>query len=268
MTEKILKTQYGDVHYWISDQINKEKDTIFFMHRLSASHELFVMQTDHFSKDHNVIVWDAPAHGTSRPYKDFTYEKAAKDAAEILKGNDIKEAVFVGQSMGGFIIQSVIKRFPDIVKGFVSIDSCPFGDKYYSKSDRWWLRQIEWMSNLYPDKALRKAIAKQCTRCERSYQNMLKMLSVYEKKELCHLLGIGYAGFLEDNSDIKITCPVMLIVGEYDKTGKVISYNKEWAKDLNTDIRWIKDAAHNSNDDRPDEVNRHIEEFLQICSDK
>ena len=79
-------------------------------------------------------------------------------------------------------------------------------------------------------------------------------------------MGIGYAGFLEDNCDIDITCPVMLIVGEYDKTGKVITYNKEWAKDLDVQITWIKDAAHNSNDDRPDQVNKYIEEFLKAHS--
>ena len=262
MKEKILKTQYGDVHYWLSDQITKDRNTIFFLHGLTASHDLFVSQTEYFSKDHNLIAWDAPAHGASRPYKDFTYEKAATDAVDILKENGISEAVFVGQSMGGFITQSVIKRFPGYVKGFVSIDSCPFGEKYYSGSDRWWLNQIEWMSALYPDKSLKKAIAKQCTKTERSYQNMHRMLSVYGKKELCHLMGIGYAGFLKDNCDIDITCPVMLIVGEYDKTGKVISYNKEWAKDLNTEIKWISDAAHNSNDDRPEQVNKYIEEFL------
>ena len=176
MIGKILETKYGNVHYWISEQIISDRKTVFFLHGLTASHELFTNQTEYFSKKYNVITWDAPAHGASRPFVDFTYEKAAVAAAEILKANGIGGAVFVGQSMGGFITQSVIKRYPEIVKGFVSIDSTPFGEKYYSKSDRWILRQIEWMSALYPDKSLRKAIAKQVTRTERSYQNMYRML--------------------------------------------------------------------------------------------
>lgn len=263
MIEKILETESGNIHYWISENYRNECGTIFFLHGLTASHDLFVNQVEYFSKGYNVIVWDAPAHGLSRPYKDFTYEKAALAAVQILKDNDIKEAAFVGQSMGGFITQSVLKRFPEYVKCFVSLDSTPFGEKYYSKSDRWWLRQIEWMSALYPDKALRKAIAKQCTTTKRSYQNMFQMLSVYDKKELCHLMGIGFAGFLEDNCDLKITCPVLLIVGEHDRTGKVIHYNIAWAEELGTSITWIKDAAHNSNDDQPEQVNKYIENFLK-----
>ena len=262
MIGKILKTESGDVHYWISDQMRSGRATLFFLHGLTACHDLFADQTAYFDGKYNIITWDAPAHGASRPYKDFTYEKAAIAAAGILKENGISEAVFIGQSLGGFITQSVIKRFPELVKAFVSIDSTPFGEKYYSRSDRWWLNQIEWMSALYTDKGLRKGVAGQCTRTPKAYQNMYQMLSFYDKKELCHLMGIGFAGFLEDNSDITIKCPVMLIVGEKGKTGKVQKYNKEWSEDLGVPITWIKDAAHNSNDDQPEHVNRHIEEFL------
>ncbi len=262
MIEKILITGFGNVHYWISDRIDRNRMSLFFLHGLTASHALFEKQIPFFEVNYNVIVWDAPAHGLSRPYADFTYEKAANDAVKILDDNGIDTAVFIGQSMGGFITQSVIKRFPERVIGFAAIDSTPYGEKYYSRSDKWWLRQIEWMCSLFPDKSLRKAVAKQCTRTERSYQNMLNMHSFYDKKELCHLLGIGFAGFLDDNSDININCPVLLIVGEHDNTGKVITYNKEWSKDLGVPITWIKDAAHNSNDDRPEQVNELIDLFI------
>ncbi len=263
MKERILKTGYGDVHYWISDDLVKDRITLFFLHGLTAGHKLFSKQIVHYEGRYNIITWDAPAHGESRPYTDFTYEKAAAAAKQILDDNGISQAVFIGQSMGGFITQSVIKRFPKAVCGFVSIDSTPFGEKYYSSSDKWWLRQIEWMSNLYPDKLLRKAIAGQCTVTERSYRNMLDMLSVYGKKELCHLMGIGFAGFLDDNCDIDIKCPVLLIVGEKDKTGYVKKYNEEWSAAIGVPVTVIKDAAHNSNDDNPEAVNKAIDEFLK-----
>lgn len=266
MKEKLLDTDSGIIHYWISERINEEYTTLFFLHGLTASHELFSKQIEYFSPEYNVIAWDAPAHGLSRPFTDFTYEKAAFAAKQILSDNGIGKAVFIGQSMGGFITQSVLKRFPECVQGFVSVDSCPFGEKYYSRSDKWWLRQIEWMSSFYPDRTIRKAIARQCTRTDRAYRNMINMLSAYGKKELCHLMGIGFAGIIEDNCDLIIQCPVMLIVGEYDMTGKVKHYNDEWSKDINVPVTWIKDAAHNSNDDQPEQVNGHIERFLKTIA--
>ena len=261
--EKIIKTESGDVHYWIFGDIDCNKRTLFFLHGLTANHKLFNKQTDYFSKEYNVISWDAPAHGKSRPFDNFTYEKAAFAAKELLEENGIVKAVFIGQSMGGFITQSVLKRFPEIVEGFVSIDSCPYGEKYYLKSDKWWLRQVEWMAKLYPDKSLRKSIAKQVSTTEGTYLNMLEMLEDYDKNELCHLMGIGYSGFLDDVSDLKIQCPTLLIVGDKDVTGRVIKYNKEWAEELGCKVSRIKDAAHNSNFDKPEEVNSRIEEFLK-----
>ena len=92
---------------------------------------------------------------------------------------------------------------------------------------------------------------------------MISMLSGYTKKELCHLMGIGFAGFLEDNRVMDIPCPVLLIMGEKDTTGKVKTYNKEWTKRTGYPLVWIKDAAHNANVDQPEEVNRCITEFLK-----
>ena len=203
MKKKFLTTEYGNVCYWISDLFLEERITLFFLHGLTASHKLFSKQTEYFDSRYNLLIWDAPAHGESRPYTDFSYEKAANAAKQILDENGINNAVFIGQSLGGFITQSVIKRYPEAVSGFVSIDSTPFGEKYYSSSDKWWLRQIEWMSKLYPDKSLRKAVANQCTTKKNAYENMIEMLSAYDKNELCHLMGIGFAGFLVDNSQIE-----------------------------------------------------------------
>lgn len=74
------------------------------------------------------------------------YEKAANIIKQIFEKSNIPHAGFVGQSMGGFITQAVIKRFPAIVKAFVAIGSTPYGNSYYSKSDVFWLKQIEWMA--------------------------------------------------------------------------------------------------------------------------
>ncbi len=80
-------------------------------------------------------------------------------------------------------------------------------------------------------------------------------------------MGIGFAGFLADNCDLEINCPVLLIVGRKDRTGKVQSYNRHWSEDIGVPITWIENAAHNSNDDDPEAVNTAIEAFLdsRIC---
>lgn len=265
MIEKNIITNGGNVFYWVSDEWSKEKETLFFLHGLTADHTMFEKQFDYFSNSCNIIAWDAPAHGKSRPYTQFTYEKAAKVIKEILKELKVSKVILVGQSMGGFISQSFIYRYPEKVKGFIAIDSTPFGD-YYSKSDIWWLRQIEWMSKLFPVNMLKKAMAKQNSVTRYGQENMIKMLSVYGKEELCKLMGIGYAGFLEDNRDLQITCSTILLVGEKDKTGKVRVYNKEWSRRTGIELIWIPNAAHNSNVDNYESVNSNIKNFIDGLS--
>lgn len=252
----------GSIVYWKSDTFDLSRDTLFFLHGLTANHTMFEQQFPAFIENYNIIAWDAPAHGESRPYSDFNYENATRGLKQILDECGVQKTVLIGQSMGGFIAQGFICRYPEMVKAFVAIDSTPYGD-YYSESDMWWLRQIERISKLFTEKLLKSSMAKQNSATEIGRSNMMTMIDAYSKSELCHLMGIGYAGFLEDNKECEISCPVLLIVGERDNTGKVRSYNKEWAKNTGFPLIWIPNAAHNSNVDNPEVVNKAIMDFVR-----
>ncbi len=223
---------------------------------------MFEQQFPVFEKFYNIIAWDAPSHGASRPYREFTYENASKGLKKIIDECRVHNVVLIGQSMGGFIAQAFICRYPEMAKAFVAIDSTPYGD-YYSKIDMWWLKQIEWMSRLFPEKLLKSSMEKQNSLTEIGRLNMATMIEGYKKAELCHLMGMGYADFLEDNRVCKLSCPVLLIIGEKDNTGKVRAYNRKWAKRTGYPLVWISNAAHNSNIDNPSEVDEAIMAFIE-----
>ncbi len=262
MTRKSVSTASGEVVYYTSENWDCGRDTLVFLHGLTADHTMFDPQFEYFKVKYNIIAWDAPAHGKSRPFADFTYPKAAEALKQIFDENGVTSASIAGQSMGGYIAQSFIKRYPETVKAFIGIDTTPYGEGYYSKSDIFWLKRIETLAKLYPINAMKRAVAKQVSVTENGYKNMLSMLDPYGKDELCRLMGIGYAAFLDDNCDLEIPCPVLIILGEKDKTGKMQSYCKEWARRTGYPLKIIKNAAHNSNVDNPDEVNEAIEKFL------
>lgn len=262
MQRKQIENPNGNIAYWTSDKMDPARETLFFLHGMTADHTMFEQQFSYFEKDFNIIAWDAPAHGESRPCSVFTYENAANVMKQIIDECVLSSVILIGQSMGGFISQAFICRHPDLVKAFVAIDSTPYGN-YYSNSDIWWLRQIEWMSKLFTEKLLKASMAKQNAVTETGRLNMAAMIAGYDKAELCHLMGIGYTGFLEDNRELEIPCPVLLLVGEKDQTGKVKNYNREWAKRTGYPLVWIPNAAHNSNVDNPSAVNGHIKRFLE-----
>jgi len=159
------------------------------------------------------------------------------------------------------IAQFYIDKYPENVLGFISVDSVPFGD-YYSKSDLFWLSQLEWMCKMFPDKTLRTSMAKMCGTTEPARKRMIEMLASYSKAELCHLMYIGEAAFIPENKEVILPGKCLLLLGEKDRVGKVKTYNKAWAKKTGFPLVWIKGAAHNANDDNPGAVNRHIVDFL------
>ena len=184
MEEQILHTHKGNVFYWQSDNWDISKETLFFLHGLTADHSMFDMQLPAFEKDYNLLTWDTPAHGESRPFAEFDFADTSEYIKSILNKNAVEQVVLIGQSLGGYLAQSFIKRYP----------------------------QVEWMAHLYPLRWMKKAMARQVSETRQAYNNMMQMLSPYGKNELCHLMGLGYAGFLDDNCELKIPCPVLLIL--------------------------------------------------------
>lgn len=261
LRESTCQFTNGTVYYWHTE-IDAKKQTLFFLHGLTANHTMFEKQVEYFKDNYNLIVWDAPMHGKSRPYADFSMRNAVNVMLQILNDLRVDEVVLIGQSLGGYFAQAFIARYPHMVKAFVSIDSTPYGN-YYSKSDIWWLKQVEWMAKLYSGEFLKRSMAKQCALTKAGRDNMYNMIKDYTKNELCELMGIGYAGFLEDNHEMDISCPVLFLVGEKDKTGKVAQYNRMWSKATGIVPVWIPNAAHNSNVDNPSAVNDCIRDFLK-----
>lgn len=47
-----------------------------------------------------------------------------------------------------------------------------------------------------------RMIAQSCACIQYAYENMLAALRQYKKKEVCHLVGVGFSGFLEENCDL------------------------------------------------------------------
>ncbi|MCI8646657.1 MAG: alpha/beta hydrolase [Firmicutes bacterium] len=263
MIEKTIYSQRGKLYYWISRHPEKTAKTVAFLPGLTANHHLFDLQTEYFSADYTVLVWDPPAHGKSRPYRDFSYTHSAEELKRILATENLDRVVLAGQSAGGFVAQLFASKYPFAVDGLFLIGSCPFEPEYYSKSDLSWLKRTKWVTGMFSDRKLRDTMARMCGATEEGRENMRQMLEDYDKKELCSLMDLGFAGFILEMGDVEIKCPVWLVTGEKDKTGKVKKYNRLWHEKEGYPLHIISRAAHNANYDNAEEVNRLLEQFVK-----
>lgn len=262
MEHKEQSSMRGTVHYWITRN-EHSKHTLVFTHGLTADHTMFEKQVDFFTTHNTVITWDVPMHGLSRPYTSFTYANCVEDLRAILDAEGIKRAVFVGMSMGGYVSQLFAATYPERTAGFVALDTTPFGHRYYTKADIWWLHQVAPMAKWFPDRMLRQSMASAVSKTTYAKQTMLRMLASLTKADIIAQLDIAYRGFAKENQDIALTCPVLILLGECDTTGKVRAYCEAWAKQTGYPLTIIKGAAHFSNGDNPEQVNAEIKRFVE-----
>lgn len=266
MEEKIYCTDKGAIHYWVN-KLKMGRETLIFLPGLTADHRLFGKQVAFFKDSYNVLVWDAPGHGKSRPFQlDFSLMDKAEFLHNIILREHIVNPILVGQSMGGYLAQCYMEKYPSSVGGFVSIDSAPLKRKYITAIELWMLKKVGIVYRMYPWKALMRDGARGCSTTKYGRRLMYKMMEDYEKMEYCALAAHGFkilAEAIEENRLYEIDSPCLLLCGEKDRAGSAKRYNKRWTKEEGLKLIWIKNAGHNSNGDNAYMVNSIIEDFIK-----
>ena len=210
-----------------------------------------------------MILWDVPGHGLSRPYQGFTLQKAAGELIAVLDAEGVDQAHLVGQSMGGYISQIAARDHPERVMSLTAVGSSPMQPSYYSALDTWLLSITPALLRLYPYETLIKTIANGVAVQGRSRSYALETLKTYSKAEIAAIMQAVYQGVKAYGQDSALKMPILIVVGEADRTGRVQSYCRQWAQREQRPLEMIPDASHNANMDNPADFNRILETFLQ-----
>lgn len=267
MKEKLYKTPCGDIHYWVNKEAEQSCPQLIFLPGLTADHRLFEKQIEYFEGKYPILVWDAPGHAASWPFEfRFNLKDKATWLKEILIQEGFQDPVIIGQSMGGYVGQTFAELFPDMLKGFVSIDSAPLQREYVTGIEIWLLKRMGPVYRYYPWKSLLKIGTNGVSTTEYGRNLMHDIMMVYDgdQERYAKLSGHGYrmlAEAMEADLPYAIHCPALLICGKKDHAGSCIRYNKAWHKKTGIPLKWIKGAGHNSNTDAPEEVNQLIHQL-------
>lgn len=266
MHNKRFDTPNGTIEYWTNRFDVPSETSLVFLPGLTADHRLFEKQVSYFKESYACLVWDAPSHGKSRPFQlNWTMDNLARYLETILSEEEIKRPIIIGQSLGGYIAQAYMDLFPGKTAGFVSIDSCPLRREYYSNWEIAALKHTHAIFTSIPWKLMVRWVANRCATSDYGRELMREMIDDYDKREYVDLAAHGYwalAKAVETSRPYTIHCPTLILCGTQDKAGSARRYNKEWGKRTGMSINWIEGAGHNSNTDRPDEINKLIEAFI------
>lgn len=130
-------------------------EPLFLIAGFAADHRIWEPVIDKFSQNYQVIVFDNRGAGqTDVPNGPYSIEQLANDVAALCSALSIPHAHFIGNSMGGFILQTLAYQHPNLVKSAIICNSTLVTQtsfNYYLDA------HLEFMKANAPDVALIKA---------------------------------------------------------------------------------------------------------------
>ena len=239
---------------------------IVFLHAFPLNRTMWAKQEDALSSQFRVITIDLRGHGESdAPLWHYSLDQAADDVHGLLDYLSIRQAAFVGLSMGGYILFAFHRKFADRVKGMVLADTRAQADTDEGKQVRFDMAQIAYKQGA-------RAIA------DMMIPKLLSPATIQTRPELVqHVRTMiegnqvsGIAGDLmamaerPDSIPLlrRITCPAQIIVGELDLPTPPSDATLMAHRIPNAHLAIIPGAAHLSNLERPDLFNETVRSFV------
>lgn len=239
---------------------------LVFLHAFPLNRTMWVDQEKALSSQHRVVTIDLRGHGESdAPLWHYSLDQATDDVCGLLDYLSIRQAVFVGLSMGGYLLFAFYRKYPDRVKGMVLADTRAQADTDEGKQARFELAQIAYkqgasaVADIMIPKLLSPATIRTRPELVRRVRTMI------ESNQISGIVGdlMAMAERIDSVPLLKqITCPTQIIVGELDlptppADAKLMADQIPGAR-----LVVIPAAAHLSNLEEPDQFNATVRSFV------
>ncbi|MDQ6735432.1 MAG: alpha/beta hydrolase [Nitrospirota bacterium] len=260
-----MNAQIKDIRLEYTDQ--GTGTPIVLLHAFPLNRTMWGPQIDPFSANFRTIAVDLRGHGgSSHGHTPYTLEDLATDIKDLLDHLHIQQAVFVGLSMGGYILMAFYRLYPDRVKGLVMADTRAQADTPEGRAGR-----FEMIRTAESQGA--NAIA---------HIMIPRLLSAHTSKTNPELVGNVRAMILRNPVETivadlramaerpdsvplleKIARPTLVLVGELDQ-GTPPSDARFMAECI-PDAHFVvlPDAAHLSNLEKPEAFNQSVLSFVK-----
>lgn len=240
---------------------------VVFLHAFPLNRTMWAGQQAALSSRYRTIALDLRGHGESdAPLWHYSLDQAADDVRALLDHLAISRAVFVGLSMGGYILFAFYRKYAERVTGLVLADTRAQADTAEGRTGRFQMAQTAYrngpgaVADLMIPKLLSPATAQTRPELVRTVRAMIEgnqisgiagdLMAMAERPDSTPLLH-------------QIACPTQIIVGEQDiatppADAKLMADQIPGARSA-----VIPHAAHLANLEQPKAFNRILSSFLE-----
>ena len=250
------------IHWWSAGA--SEAPTIVLTHGVTVDHGTFATQVPLLvAGGYRVVSWDLRGHGRSRPNAGrFSIANAADDLAALLDEIGAEQAVLVGQSFGGFVVQDVHRRQPRRVAGMVLAGSLPLG-----RLPMWPLLALYgWLAppiqRLWPEGHLRGMVPRFMSKRDDVRQYVARANRPLDHGDFAAATEAAVEGLVRYEPLARIDVPTLCALGDADFPFAARSVRAWAARMPLVEVEVIERAGHLVNQERPEAFSDAVLTFV------
>lgn len=239
---------------------------LVFVHAFPLNRTMWEAQAAAFSSQFRVVTIDLRGHGESdAPLWRYTLDQAADDVRELLDSLLVPQAVFIGLSMGGYILFAFYRKYVNRVKGLVLADTRAQADTAEGKQGRFQMAQAAYQKGpgAIADIMIPKLLS--TATIQSRPEIVQKVRAMIEGNQISGIAG-DLMAMAERPDSVpllkQIACPTQVIVGGLDQATPPSDARLMAEQIPGARLALIPNAAHLANLEQPDTFNQILQAFL------
>lgn len=237
---------------------------VVLTHGAGLDHSMFDAQASSLVDDgFRVIVWDMRGHGESTLADGtrFAARDALDDLDALLVKCRVKQAILVGHSLGGNLVQAFAREHPDRVRGIIIIDST-WNAGPLSRVERFALRLAAPALALVPARRLPSLMARASAVTPEAVARTEALFARIPKSRFLDVWK-ATVSFVDPDPQNRADVPLALIRGAEDRTGNIATAMPRWAAFESIAEHIIPGAGHIVTWDAPAQTTHALREILE-----
>jgi len=236
------------------DSILPNRRTIVFVHGSGSSHQMWIPQMEYLALKYNTVAINLPGHGLGQGKGETTITGYVNAVRDLIDGLDLKNVVLAGLSMGGAITQEFALTYPERLSAIILFST---GAKLKVMPEIFEMirKYFEAYISFFPRFAFVKSTPQEVI--ERTMEEARKCGPevVYGDFQACDKFDL-----LGRIKEIKIPC--LIFSGTEDKL--TVPKHQDYLHEQISGSKLIRfeNAGHILNLEKPKDVNKAIEEFI------
>ncbi|SEG40006.1 alpha/beta fold hydrolase [Paenibacillus sp. UNC499MF] len=236
---------------------------VLLLHGFPLDHRMWHEQIEALQSNYRVIAPDLRGFGQSEPHKDLiTLDHMADELLLLLDQLQVEKAVLAGFSMGGYVAFNLLRKAPHRFNGLILANTRPDADPLEGQINR-----MKMAASLL-EQGSQAASTAMIPKLLSDGENSGLARELQDQIEGMNPLGLVHASlamaFRKDSTELlsTIQVPTLVIGGEKDSITTPTVMKKMADSIPNAAYTEIKDSAHLTVREHPDEVNKAITAFL------